>query len=113
MTRLSLIALAAFLSGCALIAREQTIVTESLLERAGFQTRALGADDADLPPRDFVTQSDGDQTVYVYADPEGCECVYSGSRAQYERYRWLEARENVLRELNGAAMNAASLDDNP
>jgi hypothetical protein len=39
--------------------------------------------------------------------------VYSGDEAQYERYRWLEARENVRRELDGAAMNAASLGDTP
>ena len=49
----------------------------------------------------------------LYADPDGCRCVYAGATQEYERYHWLEARENVLREMDGAAMNAASIDDAP
>jgi len=110
-SKLALLLLAGALSGCALIEREQAAVTDDLLARAGFQMHAPGSDDQDLPPRDFVTQWDGEKTLYTYADPAGCRCVYSGGEAQYERYRWLEARENLRRELDGAAMNAASLED--
>jgi hypothetical protein len=39
--------------------------------------------------------------------------VYAGATQAYERYHWLEARENVLREMDGAAMNAAAIDDAP
>src|SRR6266852_2557587 len=107
MGKLALLLLAGALSGCALIEREQAAVTDDLLARAGFQMRAPGSDDQDLPRRDFVTQWDGEKTLYTYADPDGCRCVYSGGEAQYERYRWLEARENLRRELDGASIEDA------
>jgi hypothetical protein len=111
--KLALVILATALSGCALIEREQADVTENLLAHAGFQKRAATGGDRELPAREIATQYGGEKTRYLYADPDGCRCVYSGGEAQYERYRWLEARENLLRELNGGEMNAASLADTP
>jgi hypothetical protein len=106
----ALFILAAALSGCALVEREQAMVEEDLLAQAGFEVRAAASGESDLPPREIVERWDGEKTVHLYADPYGCRCVYSGGEAQYQRYRWLEARENVGRELDGAEMNAASLD---
>ena len=111
MMKLQFLVLAAALSGCALIERQQAAVTENLLVEAGFQMRAAASVESDLPPREIVTRWDGEKTVYLYADPGGCHCVYAGATPQYERYRWLEARENILRETDGDAMNAASIDD--
>jgi hypothetical protein len=107
MTRLGLIALAVVLSGCALLERERT---ENLLAKSGFQMRAATAADSDLPAHDFVEQWDGEKTVYTYADLRACRCVYSGGSAQYERYRWLEARDNVLREVDGNEMSLESFE---
>jgi len=111
--QLQLLLLAGVLGGCALVQREQAGVTENLLVQAGFQRRAAGSGERDLPPRQMVTRYDGENTWHLYADPDGCHCVYAGATPQYERYRWLESRENVLRERDGDAMNAASLDDAP
>ena len=113
MTKLQLLVLAAALSGCALVEREQAAVKEDLLVEAGFQRRAAAGVESDLPPREIVTRWDGEKNVYLYADPGGCHCVYAGAMPQYERYRWLQARENVLRETNGDTMNAASINDDP
>jgi hypothetical protein len=110
---LALFILAAALSGCALIERHETAATEQLLARAGFQMHAVAPGDSDLPPGEIVTRWEGKATLYLYADPDVCRCVYTGAMSQYERYRWLEARQNILRELNGDEMNAASLDDAP
>ena len=106
MTRLALLVLTAALGGCA-------SVTENLLVKAGFQPRAAESSERDLPPREIVDRWDGEKTVYLYADPDGCRCVYAGAAQEYERYHWLEARENVLREMDGAAINAAAIDDAP
>jgi hypothetical protein len=108
-TKLALLALVAALGGCALMARRQ----ENLLVKAGFERRAAESGERDLPPREIVDRWDGEKTVYLYADPDGCRCVYAGATQEYERYHWLEARENVLREMDGAAMNAAAIDDAP
>jgi hypothetical protein len=113
MTKLLLLVLAGALSGCALIERQHAAVTGNLLLDAGFQMRAAGTGDRDLPPREIVAQWDSGKALYIYADPDGCHCVYTGTTPQYERYRWLEARENILRETDGDAMNAASLEHTP
>jgi hypothetical protein len=108
--KLQLLFLAAALGGCALMEHHETAATERLLVQAGFQMRAAESGERDLPRREIATLWDGEKTRYLYADPDGCRCVYAGGTAQYERYRWLEARENVFRETDGAAMNAASID---
>jgi hypothetical protein len=102
--------LAVALGGCAGLEREQSDVQEHLLARAGFEMRALASGEGDLPAREIVVRGSEERTEYLYADVGGCHCVYAGGREQYERYRWLEARQNVLREVDGGAMNAASID---
>src|SRR5258706_6256153 len=98
MTKPALLVLAAALGGCALMARQQ----ENLLVKAGFERRDAESGERDLPPREIVDRRDGEKTVYLYADPDGCRCVYAGGTQENERYHWLEARENVLREMDGA-----------
>ena len=80
---------------------------EKLLLDAGFEERAIQSGERDLPARQMVTRYDGENTWHLYADPAGCHCVYAGATPAYERYRWLKTRENVLRELDGDAMNVA------
>ena len=79
MTKPALLVLAAALGGCALMAPQQ----ENLLVKGGFEKRAAESSERDLPPREMVDRWDGEKTVYLYADPDGCRCVYAGATAQY------------------------------
>jgi hypothetical protein len=65
---------------------------EDMLAAAGFTYRpattpqtaaALKA----LPPHRFIPQTRNGQTVWVYADPAICGCLYAGDDAAYQRYK--------------------------
>ena len=90
MARLALLALAGVLGGCALIEYPEIAATERELAKAGFHTRAPSPADSDLPPGEMVERWDGEKTVYLYADPDVCRCVYTGATPQYALYRWLD-----------------------
>lgn len=90
------LALVLALAGCATIHRVTSKDTESMLSAAGF--RAESADTPEklaqlkgTPPyRLKAMQRDG-QLVYVYADPDGCRCVYVGDEQAYAAYQGLAA----------------------
>ena len=98
---LSGLVLATALGGCTAIRRDQAPQTTSLLTQAGFKT--LPADTParvaklnTLTPYKIVpwTRKSG-ATVYAYADPDPCKCVYVGSAKQYARYRQLLSAEQA------------------
>jgi hypothetical protein len=103
----TLLILAAALSGCAAIERQEAALgeqqaadTEKLLAAAGF--RMIPADSAErqhdlatLPPRRIVTHRRGARTVYVYADPQSCRCLYVGAPGAYAKYLQLEVSEDI------------------
>ena len=67
---------------------------EALMIKAGFQVRR--ADTAErlahlktLTPLKLVRHDRDGTPYYVYADPDGCQCVYVGNEAAYQRYRTL------------------------
>jgi hypothetical protein len=39
-----------------------------------------------LPANQFVRRVNGDQTLYVYADPVACSCLYVGNQQAFDRY---------------------------
>jgi hypothetical protein len=39
-----------------------------------------------LPPHRFVIHKAGGSPRYVYADPGMCNCIFSGTRDNYESY---------------------------
>jgi hypothetical protein len=64
---------------------------EDNLSAAGFVVHL--ADTADrqamlhrLPANQFVRRVNGDQTLYVYADPVACSCLYVGNQQAFDRY---------------------------
>ena len=77
------------LSGChSLLVTHQ----ESLLESAGFKATPADTPErqaavTELPARQFVEGMQGTSPVYVYADPEICDCLYVGSAAAYAKYQ--------------------------
>jgi uncharacterized protein YceK len=96
---LSIMVIVTVLSGCAAVRRGAAPETTNLLTQAGF--KILQADTPEriaklktLPAYKVVPwkrKSGG--TVYAYADPDQCKCVYVGSPRQYAQYRQLLGAE--------------------
>jgi len=80
------------LSGCAV--PQNTARIEALMIKAGFQVRRADtaerlADLKNLRPRTLVRQDRDGVPHYVWADPDGCQCVYVGNEAAYQQFRKL------------------------
>jgi hypothetical protein len=108
--RFLVLILAGALAGCAAIERQQTADTEKLLAGAGFQRRALAGagqnqDFAGVPPLEVVARQEGANTVYVYADPQSCRCVYVGGPEAYGEYRELALSEAIAQDMSEVALN--------
>ena len=105
------VALIVLLGGCAAMRRQEVERTESTLSAAGFQMKL-----ADTPQRQAHLQAltkhklvphmkDG-RLMYVYADPKGCNCLYVGDEAAYQRYHQLALQKQLAQEqLMAAQMN--------
>lgn len=94
-------------AGCQSIEEERAVDTEGLLQQAGFQVRF--ADSAQrlehvkaLEQRSFVRKERNGQPFYIYADAQGCKCMYYGTQAEYQKYRILENDQEVA---DGERMN--------
>ena len=48
-----------------------------------------------LPPHQFVRRMNNDKTVYVFADPNVCGCLYVGSEEAYNQYK----RDHMQRQM--------------
>ncbi len=100
-------------AGCQTIEEERAVDAEALLQQAGFQVRY--ADSAErlqhvkaLEQRSFVKKVRDGQPYYVYADAQGCKCLYYGTQAEYQQYRILENDQEVAEgeRLNDVINNA-------
>jgi hypothetical protein len=96
------VALAAILivvGGCA-TAGHRALATEQVLSAAGFQMKLADAPERlntlrTLPPRTLVPQPRDGRMDYVYADPEGCGCLYVGTEGQYQEYQRLAFQKEL------------------
>ncbi len=80
------------------LAAQHAAPSKPFLEKTGFYLRSAGfriqlANDAAgqralkaLPPHRFVIHKAGGAPRYVYADPGMCNCIFSGTRDNYESY---------------------------
>ena len=76
---------------------------ENLLASAGFVARP-----ADTPQRErmlhsisadrFVRRTAGDRSMFLFADPLVCNCVYVGDQAAYDRYRREVRARNIAED---------------
>ncbi len=110
----ALLILVGALGGCAAIERQEAADTEKLLAAAGFQMRPADSAErrqhlANMPPLRIVAHRAGAETVYTYADPQNCRCLYVGGAKAYAEYRPLEVSEEIARDMSAASMNAASM----
>jgi hypothetical protein len=98
---LAVVVMAIVLGGCTAMRRDRAAETTSLLTQAGF--KVLRADTPErvaklntLTPYKVVPwKRKTGGTVYAYAEPDGCKCVYVGSSKQYARYRQLLSAEQA------------------
>jgi hypothetical protein len=91
------------LASCQAIEKEEAQSTEQLLAAAGFQIK-----DADTPQRmahletltqrKLVPHDQNGQVRYVYADAEGCKCLYVGDEKEYDAYQKLAAQQRTADE---------------
>jgi hypothetical protein len=67
---------------------------EDLMIKAGFQVRRADTPERlahlrTLAPRTLVRHDRDGTPHYVFADVDGCQCVYVGNEAAYQHYRKL------------------------
>jgi len=92
---------------------------EDLLAGAGFSAKqATNAEQLaslkSLPANKFVTQKYKGQTVYLYADPIVCKCVYTGDQTAYSKYRQMVFQKNIANEQEmTASMEENAFDFTP
>ncbi len=106
--RLARPAIVLALAGCA---AQEIANQESLLAAAGF--RAVPADTpfrasmmASLPPGQLVLVRREGKPAWVYADPQGCRCLYVGGQHAYQAYEQLSVRQRIAEtELQAAQMS--------
>jgi hypothetical protein len=101
--KLFLAALGLSLAGCAALQAQDTQATEQMLAAAGFQAKAADTPQKvahlqALAPRKIVRRERNGEPSYVYADPDGCKCLYTGTEPQYQEYRKLVRQQTMADE---------------
>jgi hypothetical protein len=98
---LSAVVIVTALGGCTAMRRDRASETTSLLTEAGF--KVLKADTPErmaklntlTPYKVIPWKRKSGGTVYAYAEPDLCKCVYVGSPKQYAQYRQLLSAEQA------------------
>ena len=92
------------LQGCTI--PQNTARMEALMIKAGFQVRRADTPERlahlkTLTLRKLVRHDRDGAPYYVYADPDGCQCVYVGNEAAYQQYRKLaqESQAAAVQQL--------------
>lgn len=95
------------LAGCE---TQQQIVNqkEDLLAAAGFEARPADTPRrqamlARLPANHFAMRDVGGKTVYLYADPIACRCVYFGDSAAFTKYKQERLQQRIADEQQTTA----------
>jgi hypothetical protein len=95
-----LLSVAVGTAACATVREQRAQGTESLLMAAGFRQRYADTPEKvehlkAIPPLKITMRVKDGDTIYTYADPEGCNCMYVGGPKEYQEYKRLEADTRV------------------
>jgi hypothetical protein len=98
------------LAACQAIENEEAQSTEQVLAAAGFHmkqatTRQQIANLEALTQRKMVIHDQDGQTRYVYADAEGCKCVYVGDEKNYDEFQKLSIKQEIAQDNLDASMD--------
>lgn len=80
--------------GCSLLDNNRNDTTEKLLAASGFRLYPPkdSVEEANLktiPQRQLLSAKGAIKPTYLYADDEGCDCIYVGGEAEYAQYKKL------------------------
>jgi len=81
---------------------------EQLLAAAGFKQVFPTTPDqkvrlSNMPQKKIFLLSKGPKVYYVYADANGCGCLYAGSQVNYQKFQKLAADSQMIAEQYAAA----------
>ena len=98
------------LASCQTIEKDEAQDTEQVLAAAGFQmkeatTPEQRANLEAMTQRKIVIQDQEGKTRYVYADAEGCGCVYVGSEKNYDEYQKLSLKQEIAQDNLDASLD--------
>jgi hypothetical protein len=93
-------------TGCAGHEEKQAFEMEKLLVSAGFRYRVADTAEqknclATLPRRKLFRIEKDRTSVYVFADPPACNCLYDGDEAAYRRLRKLVGEDEMEQWQHG------------
>jgi hypothetical protein len=93
------------LSGCAGKPVNKTFQAEKALAAAGLQLKMAGTPAKldrirRMPQKQVVRAMIKDREVYIWADGEGCECYYVGTRQNDEQLRHNQREEKADRRID-------------
>lgn len=96
------------LPACTYIKRQDADQVESTLAAAGFKMKPADTPERlaklqSMPVRKIVTDQRDGETVYLYADPDFCKCLYVGRQEQYDRYQRLAIQRQIAQDRVQAA----------
>ena len=102
--------LVGILASCQAIGNEEAQSTEQVLAAAGFHMKEATppqqrANLEAMTQRKIVMHDQDGQTRYVYADAEGCKCVYVGSEKNYDEFQNLSVKQEIAQDNVDASMD--------
>jgi hypothetical protein len=98
------------LAGCQAIENEGAQSTEQLLAAAGFHMKEATtpqqlANLEAMTQRKIVIHDQNGKPRYIYADAEGCKCVYGGSEKNYDEFQRLSVNQETAQDNLDASMD--------
>ena len=101
-TLFALCGLLGVLAACA-TPQQETEIREDLLRKAGFVAKPANTPERiqmmrSMPPNTFMKGLRGNETVFLYADPKVCGCLYVGTEAEFLRYKQQAVQSQLMDE---------------
>jgi len=102
-------------AACADTGGGATSQKDNMLLSAGFVAKKVDATARmaglkSLPPHQFVARNRNGRTLYLYADPMVCGCIYAEDQVAYDQYRQrLAARQTATDDQIRAILSTAPL----
>ena len=118
-TALLLVVPALFGMGCATIQRYEVTEQKRTLTAAGFQihpadTPERQQDLRSMPRHRIVSRTKDGNVVYMYADPDDCQCTYVGGDKEYAEYeRLLRVERKSARRPGGSSPSGGAVGGAP
>jgi len=95
--------LALSIIACASTRDSKRVVTEKMLQNAGFKKGSANTPQElarlkKLPQRKIIPHEDGGKTYYIYVDLKNCNCAYVGDEEAYQKYQERALQKRLAEE---------------